>query len=106
MHLSAAGLQISEMQFYQHFTNSLPPELDMVVVIHDPIPSNYSVDILCEHFCAIELCKDLHTAKGSSTTMEEPTALLAKQKGFRGTGRSTVARGEKSELSAGKPRKI
>lgn len=34
--LAAVGLTISAIQFYQHFTNSLPAEYDMAVAIHDP----------------------------------------------------------------------
>ena len=103
--LSAAGLTISEIQFYQHFVNSLPPEFDTVIAIHDPVPSNYSVDVFCERIRAIELRKELRATKEGGTT-EDPVALLAKQKGFRGAGRSTVAKGEKSESSGGKPQRI
>jgi hypothetical protein len=55
IHLAGAGLTSSATQFYNHFVNSLPVEYDMVIAIHKAIPSNYSVDTLCEHFCTIEL---------------------------------------------------
>ena len=49
-----------------------------------PFPTSYSIDILCERFHAIELHKELRT-RGTS---EDPAALLVKQKGSRGSGRS------------------
>ena len=75
--LTAAGLAISAIQFYQHFVNSLPADYDIVVAVHDPIPLNYSIDILCDRFRAIELRKELHTTKEGGTA-EDLIALLAK----------------------------
>ena len=60
--LAASGPIIAAIQFYRHLTNSLPAEYDMVVAVHDP-PSNYSIDILCERFRAIELRRELSTTK-------------------------------------------
>ena len=54
----------------------------MVVAIHDPIPTNYSIDTLCERFRAIELRKELRTTRWGGTA-DDPVALLAKQKGRR-----------------------
>ena len=81
--LSAAGLTLSPIQFYQHFLNSLPAEYDWVTAVHDPISSNYSIDTLC----AIELRRELRTTRDGGTS-EDPVALLAKQKGSRGSERS------------------
>jgi len=75
--LTAAGLAISAIQFYQHFVNSLPADYDIVVAVHDPIPSNYLIDVLCDQFHAIELWKELHTTKEGGTA-EDLIALLAK----------------------------
>ena len=86
-HLAAASLTITALQFYQHFINSLPAEYDMVVAVHNPVPSNYSIDILCEKFRAIELCKELCTTTTGGGTSEDSVALLAKQKGSKGSGR-------------------
>jgi hypothetical protein len=41
--LAAAGLTITPMQFYHHFTNSLPDGYDLIIAVHDPTPSNYSM---------------------------------------------------------------
>src|SRR5260370_33563178 len=90
--LSAAGLTVSPIQFYQHFVNSLPADYDVVVAIHDPIPSNYSIDVLCDRFRAIELRKELRTTKGGGTT-EDAIALLASQKGSKAAGKSDAKRG-------------
>jgi len=98
--LAAAGLTITAPQFYQHFINSLPAEYDMVVAIHDPTPSNHSIDVLCDRFRAIELRKELRTTKVGGTA-EDPVALLAKQKGSKGSGRSETGRGGTSEPSGG-----
>jgi hypothetical protein len=81
--LSAAGLPITAIQFYQNFVNSLPAEYDMVVAIHDPIPSNYSIDVLCERSRAIDLRRELRTTKEGGTSGDQ-VALLAKQKGSKG----------------------
>lgn len=59
----------------------------MVVAVHDPIPSNHLIDVLCERFRTIKLCRELRTTKDGGTP-EDPVALLAKQKGSRGSGRS------------------
>lgn len=108
-HLTAAGLTISPIEFYQHFINSLPADFDMVVAIHGPIPSNYSIDVLCDQFCAIKLRKELRTTKGGDTT-EDPLALLAKQKGSKAAGKSDTKRGgdkDKDEsTSKGKKLKV
>ena len=87
MCLAAAGLTITALQFYQHFINSLPAEYNMVVAVHNPIPSNYSIDILCEKFHTIELRKELCTTTTGGGTSEDSVALLAKQKGSKGSGR-------------------
>jgi hypothetical protein len=42
--LAAAGLNIPDTQFYQYFINSLPEEYDTIIAIHDPTPSNHSVE--------------------------------------------------------------
>ena len=47
-HLAGAGLTILPIQFYNHFANSLLADYNMVVAIHDPILTNYSIDMLCE----------------------------------------------------------
>jgi hypothetical protein len=96
--LAGAGLDITAMQFYQHFVNPLPAEYDMIIAIHDPIPSNYSIDTLCERFRAIELRKELRTTKEGGTSVD-PVALLAKQKGSKGAGKFESTRGGKSESS-------
>jgi len=43
---------------------------------------DYSIDLLCERFRAIELRKELRTTKGGGTS-EDPVVLFAKQKGSR-----------------------
>ena len=63
--LSAADLTLSRIQFYQHFLNSLPAEYDWAIAVHDPIPSNYSIDTLCERIRAIEPRKELRTTSRS-----------------------------------------
>ena len=106
--MTTAGPTISPIQFYQHFVNSLPADFDVAVTIHDPIPSNYSVDVLWDRFRAIELRKELRTIKGG--TKEDPIALLAKQKGSRLTRKLDAKRGgdmDKGEsLSKGKNPKV
>ena len=52
---TAAGLTNDPIQFFQNFVSSLPPDYDTVMVIHDPIPSNCSIDVLYDHIHAIEL---------------------------------------------------
>ena len=81
--LAGARLTISPIQFYNHFVNSLPADYDIVVAIHDPIPTHYSIDTLCERFRAIELQKELCTTSGSGTA-DDPVALLSKQKRLKG----------------------
>jgi hypothetical protein len=61
----------------------------MVVTVHGPVPSNYLIDVLCERFRTIELHRELCTTKDG----ENPVALLAKQKGSRGSGRSEPGHG-------------
>ena len=100
--LAASGLTISAVQLYQHFTNSLPADYDMVVAVHDPIPSNHSIDVLCERFRAIELRRELRTTKDGGTP-EDPVAILAKQKGSRGSGRSESGEND-SEVSSSNSR--
>ena len=103
-HLASTGLIISPVQFYNHFTTSLPAEYDTVVAMHDPIPSNYSINALCERFRAIELRKELRTTKGTSTP-EDLVALLAKQKGSKG-GKAEGSHGKgKGDASGGKAKK-
>jgi len=102
--LAGTGLIISPVQFYNHFTNLLPAEYDTVVAMHDPIPSNYSINALCERFRAIELRKELRTTKGTSTP-EDLVALLAKQKGSKG-GKAEGSHGKgKGDASGGKAKK-
>ena len=102
MHLAAASLTITALQFYQHFINSLPAEYNMVVTDHNPVPSNYSIDILCEKFHAIELHKELHTTTTGGGTSEDSVALLVKQKGSKGSGRVESGHGGGSSGSKGK----
>ena len=101
--LSAAGLTLSPIQFYQHFLNSLPTEYDWVTAVHDPISSNYSIDTLCKRILAIELRRELHTTRDGGAS-EDPVALLAKQKGSRGSGRSESGRSGGINESAGNSR--
>jgi len=106
--LAGTGLTISPAQFCNHFTNSLPVEYDMVVAMHDPIPSNYSINALCERFRAIELRKELRTTK-STGTPEDPVALLAKQKGSKGgkaEGSHGKGKGDASGDKAKQPKGI
>ena len=91
--LAAAGPTITPQQFYQYFINSLP------AAVHDPGPSNHSVDVLCDAFRAIELRKELRT----STTGSTPVGLLAKQKGSKGSGKAES--GRKSGSTGGKGKK-
>ena len=65
--LSAAGLNIGNMQFYQYFTNSFPAEYDMVPGIFNPALTGHSVDYLCEQIRGIKLCRELHTAHPGGT---------------------------------------
>ena len=102
--LAGAGLSITSIQFYQHFINSLPAEYDMVVAIHDPIPLNYSIDVSCERFRAIELRKELRTTKDGGTPVD-PVALLAKQRGSKGAGKSDSTRGGGKGESSGSSNK-
>ena len=46
---------IDPIQFYQNFVNSLPADYDTVMAVHDLIPSNYSIDVPCDHTHAAEL---------------------------------------------------
>jgi len=85
-HLTAAGLTINPIQFYQHFVSSLSANFDMIVAIHDPIPLNYAINVLCQ------LQKELHTTKGGGTTVDS-IALLAKQKGSKLTRKSDTKQG-------------
>jgi len=50
----------------------------MVIAIHDPIPSNYSIDTLCERFRAIELRRELRTTKDSGAS-DDPIAMLEEE---------------------------
>jgi hypothetical protein len=98
--LAAAGLTITAPQFYQHFINSLPVEYDMVA-IHDPTPSNHSIDVLCGRFRAIELRKELRTTKVGGT-VEDPVAhrtspvMDAERNGT--TSMSAVLRGSRRKV--------
>jgi len=107
--LTAAGFAISAIQFYQHFVNSLPADYNMVMAVHNPITLNYSIDVLCDQFCAIKLQKELRTTKEGGT-VEDTIALLAKQKESKFTGRSDTKQGsdkDKGELlSRGKKLKV
>ena len=99
--LAAAGLAITPQQFYQYFINSLPAKYDMVIAVHNPTLSNYSVDDLCDAFRTIELRKELRTSTAGST-LEDPVGLLAKQKGSRGSGKADIGRGRGSSGDKGK----
>ncbi len=44
------------LQFYNCFINSLTAKYDMVIAVQGPAPC-YSIDTVCERFCAIELQK-------------------------------------------------
>ena len=89
------------IQFCNHFVNLLPADYDMVVAIHDPIPTNYSIDTLCERFRTIEPRQGLRTDRGGGTAAD-PVALLAKQKG----GKSDAGHGKgRNDSSDGKPRR-
>jgi hypothetical protein len=96
------------MQFYHHFINSLPDGYDLIVAVHDPTPSNYSIDVLCDRFRAIKLRKELRATKGGSTA-EDPVALLAKQKGKgpgTNAGKGSGKGAGKGESSGGKKPKV
>ena len=69
----------------------------MVVAIH-PIPTNCSVDTLCERFRAVELRKELRTTKGTGTP-KDPVALLAGSKADGGHGKG------KGDASGGRPKR-
>jgi len=84
--LTAAGLTINPIQFYQHFVSSLSANFDMVVAIHNPIPSNYAINVPCQ------LRKELCTTKGGGTTVDS-IELLAKQKGSKLTRKLDAKRG-------------
>ena len=99
--LAAAGLNITAQQFYQYFINSLPAEYDLVIAVHIPTTSNYSVNVLCDAFHTIELCKELHTSMTGSTS-EDQVGLLAKQKGSKGSRKAESGRGSGSTGSKGK----
>ena len=60
-HLKAVGLTISPIQFYQHLVNSLPADYDNIMVIHDPISSIDSIDVLSDHIRAVKHQKEIHT---------------------------------------------
>jgi len=47
--LATAGQTLPPQQFYNCFINSLPAEFDLVIAVHNPIPTNYSIDTLCEY---------------------------------------------------------
>ena len=79
--LACAGLSITDLQFYNHIVNSLPAGYDMVVAIHGPAPSNYSIDTLCERFRAIELRKELRASKDNNST-DDSIALMERHKRF------------------------
>ena len=66
--LAGTGLTITDLQFNNHFVNSLPADYDMVVAVHNPSPL-YSVDTLCERFRAIGLRKELRTSKEGSSNV-------------------------------------
>jgi hypothetical protein len=91
-HLSGAGLAISDLQFYNHFVNSLPADYDMIVAVHDPSP-HYSVDTLCECFRTIELWRELHTSRAGGTT-DDSIALWAKYKGSMSIEKPNLGQGE------------
>jgi hypothetical protein len=92
--LAGAGLAITNLQFYNHFVNSLPADYDMIIAIHDPAPL-YSVDTLCEceHFRAIELWRELRTSKDGGAT-DDSIALPAKHKGSRGVEEPSAGKRE------------
>ena len=69
--LAGAGLSITDLQFYVHFVNLLPANYDIIIAVYDPSPI-YSIDTLCEHFCAIELRKELRTSQSTGGTIEDP----------------------------------
>ena len=62
------------------------------MAIHDPTPSNYSIDLLCDHIRAIELRNELRTTRGRGTP-EDSVVLLAGQKGSKIVGKSDARRG-------------
>lgn len=99
--LAAAGLNITAQQFYQYFINSLPAEYDLVIAVHNPTASNYSVDVLCDAFRAIELRKELRTSTTGSTS-EDQVGLLAKQRGSKGSGKAESGRGSGATGGKGK----
>ena len=62
----------------------------MTIAIHGPIPTNCSIDNLCERFRAIELQKELRTTNDGGTD-DDLVALLARQKGSK---RKSAGKGE------------
>jgi hypothetical protein len=90
--LSAAGFAITDLQFYNHFVNSLPADFDMIVAVHDPSP-HYSVDTLRERFRAIELRRELRTSRVGGTT-DDSIALWAKYKGSKSIDKPNLGQGE------------
>jgi hypothetical protein len=82
-----AGHPLSNPQFHQYFVDFLPDEYDMVVVVHNPVPTSYSIDTLCESFIAIEVGQQMRATKAAiSTSTEDPKVVLAKQHGYKGEG--------------------
>ena len=99
--LAAASLNITAQQLYQYFINSLPAEYDLVIAVHNPTASHYSVDILRDVFRTVELCKELRASMTGSTS-EDQVDLLAKQKGSKGSGQAESGRGSRSMGGKGK----
>jgi hypothetical protein len=59
--LADTGMIINDQSFYEYFTNSLPPALDLFITLHDD--STYDIDLLCDKFAKYEMRRKLAAAK-------------------------------------------
>jgi Zinc knuckle len=59
--LAETGMIINDQSFYEYFTNSLPPSLDLFITLCDD--STYDIDLLCDKSSKNEMRHKLAAAK-------------------------------------------
>jgi hypothetical protein len=58
--LAETGMIINDQYFYEYFTNSLAPSLDLFITLYDD--STYDIDLLCDKFAKYEMRHKLTAA--------------------------------------------
>jgi gag-polypeptide of LTR copia-type len=59
--LADTGMIINDQSFYEYFTNSLPPSLNLFITLYDD--STYDIGLLCDKFSKYKMRRKLAAAK-------------------------------------------